>query len=215
MNGFHFHQHHRHTAVRKYLLNSNLIIFPYCNVLYRQTGCIERQTTTKKHEKKISFVRIWWQRIFRVERRMFTQKSTLIFVQIEFHFFSFFILLLASLSRFRYGKWQMRHTHTTSVLRGKCHHMACERDDDAVDAVDDDDDGWRAFLLKFLCWHGIMRRYLHICMQNTWHTKTCKTGPNKRTPPLRAPIVSASNQSRWVWNFDSAICAQQHQITHK
>lgn len=98
--------------------------------------------------------------------QMFTQKSTLIFVQIEF---CVFISFSSSLHVHRLVS--CLGTGTTNGINARCAHTAF-RNLNAIICVRDDD-GWRAFYWNFYagCWLGIMRRYLYLHTKHLTHTQ--------------------------------------------
>lgn len=210
MNGFRFH--HRIiivTFARTYLLNSNLIFRWYCierkymNViqwLTRQTYARPNCEKNKKKKKYDSFDNDGSE--FFSPHRVFTQKSTLIFAQIEFcvFFFQFFrCCCFLFVCRSRHGKWKMRYAHTDAA---SCHSKA----QPYSWQWDDDDDGWRAFHWNF---YGGQESCggTCICIRNTWHTGTFRTQEGaKKTLPLPSWFILCKEKKNIMWIFDSAIC---------
>lgn len=119
--------------------------------------------------------------------RMFTQKSTLIFVQIEFcvfFFLLFFFCFLLFCSCVVCGTGNGKcDTHTPRQS------ASCDSSQPYAQAV-----RWRwwwltCVLLKFLCWPGIMRRYLYLHTKKTWHKKLRGERAIKNLPPLSFCLI--------------------------
>lgn len=152
---------------------------------------------------------------------MFTQKSTLIFVQIEFCVFFFYFLFFSFCLCVSFVAREMENairTHKATFLQSKCQAYAWQ--------WDDDDDGWRAFYwnfyvgqescggtcIRYIC----IRNYLtHKAIQNAGGASKKKRRKNCRHCLLASFFVekkkkyeilisqSAQSTTRWTYNWKS------------